>query len=71
MLRNYFKQHADEVAISGAGRSPLMSQVVANAEKSAMLEALKKCRNNKTEARKLLGLSRKTFYRKMNEYGLL
>lgn len=48
-----------------------LSQIVADAEKEAIIEALKKCNNNKTEAMKALGLSRKTFYRKLNMYNLL
>lgn len=49
----------------------LLSQIIAEAEKNAIIEALQVCKNNKTEAMHILGLSRKTFYRKMNEYGLL
>lgn len=48
-----------------------LSQIVADAEKYAIIEALERCNNNKTEAMLVLGLSRKTFYRKMNEYQLL
>jgi transcriptional regulator with PAS, ATPase and Fis domain len=49
----------------------ILSQIVADAEKKAIVEALEVTNNNKTEAMRILGLSRKTFYRKMNDYKLL
>jgi DNA-binding NtrC family response regulator len=39
-------------------------------EKELIQDALKRSRANKTEAARLLGLSRRTLYRKMHEYGL-
>ena len=32
--------------------------------------ALRKCRNNRTKAAEYLGLSRSTFYRRMQEFGM-
>ncbi|MEG1108469.1 MAG: sigma 54-interacting transcriptional regulator [Oscillospiraceae bacterium] len=39
-------------------------------EKEKFEMALRKCRNNKTKAAAYLGLSRSTFYRRMQEFGL-
>lgn len=48
-----------------------LSEIIAAAEKGAIIEAIEISNNNKTEAMRLLGLSRKTFYRKLNEYNIL
>lgn len=39
------------------------------AEKSAILDVLAKCSNNKTEAARVLGISRRTLHRKLNKWG--
>jgi two-component system response regulator AtoC len=39
-------------------------------EKHLIVKAIKHCDGNKTEAARLLGLSRRTLHRKLNEYGL-
>lgn len=74
VIIDYLNQNYDiegKAAVSEAHNLKLLSQVVADAEKNAIMEALERCNNNKTEAMMVLGLSRKTFYRKMNEYKLL
>lgn len=43
---------------------------IVDLEKQAMIEALKKSNGNLTSAAKEVGLSRSTFYRKMQKYGL-
>jgi PAS domain S-box-containing protein len=40
-------------------------------EKELILRALKTCHNNRTAAMKTLGVSRRTFYRKLKEFGLM
>jgi transcriptional regulator with PAS, ATPase and Fis domain len=40
-------------------------------EKELILRALKTSKNNKTAAMKVLGVSRRTFYRKLKEFGLM
>ena len=39
-------------------------------EKEKFEMALRKCRNNRTKAAEYLGLSRSTFYRRMQEFGM-
>ncbi len=46
----------------------LPPQTLAETEKTQILEALEKCRNNKTKAAELLGISRRTLHRKLNEW---
>lgn len=73
-ILNFLNQNLDEEAkvIIPVEYSPKhLNQIVADAEKNALIETLELCNNNKTEAMEILGLSRKTFYRKMNEYHLL
>ena len=41
-----------------------------DAEKALIVETLKKTSNNKTKAAQVLGISRRTLHRKLNEYGL-
>jgi two-component system response regulator AtoC len=61
----------DTVAIrqQAAGRL-LLSDVAADAEKMHILEVLKTTRGGKTSAAKILGISRKTLWEKMNAYGI-
>lgn len=43
-------------------------QRVATAEKDSLIDALKMCNNNRTQAMRLLGISRRTFYKKLKQY---
>src|SRR5665648_183688 len=73
-ILNFLNQNLDEevkVIIPVEYSPKHLNQIVADAEKNALIETLELCNNNKTKAMKILGLSRKTFYRKMNEYNLL
>ncbi len=47
------------------------SRYMAKAEKKLMLEALERSSGSKTKAMELLGLSRRTFYRKLKENGIV
>jgi len=53
-----------------AAGSRLLSDVAADAEKMHILEVLKTTRGGKTSAAKILGISRKTLWEKMNAYGI-
>jgi two-component system response regulator AtoC len=61
----------DTVAIpQQAADRLLLSDVAADAEKNHILEVLKTTRGGKTSAAKILGISRKTLWEKMNAYGI-
>jgi two-component system response regulator AtoC len=51
-------------------KSPLLSDVAADAEKAHILRVLKITQGNKTRAAEMLGISRKTLWEKMNAYGI-
>jgi len=53
-----------------AAGSRRLSDVAADAEKMHILEVLKTTRGGKTSAAKILGISRKTLWEKMNAYGI-
>jgi len=53
-----------------AADSLRLSDVAADAEKNHILEVLKTTRGGKTSAAKILGISRKTLWEKMNAYGI-
>jgi DNA-binding NtrC family response regulator len=60
-----------------AGRPPRpaglrsLKDSLERAEKEAILAALSACGDRRTEAQKLLGLGRRTFYRKLKRHGLV
>jgi DNA-binding NtrC family response regulator len=61
----------DTVAIRHQAADSLrLSDVAADAEKNHILEVLKTTRGGKTSAAKILGISRKTLWEKMNAYGI-
>ncbi len=47
-----------------------LKQVVDEAEKKAILQALRAANNNRSMAARLLGISRRAFYDKMTQYNL-
>ncbi|HUU40656.1 MAG TPA: sigma 54-interacting transcriptional regulator, partial [Desulfatiglandales bacterium] len=64
-LQKHFrlKEGVDTEALS-------LKQAVEEAEKRAIIQALKTAQNNRTQAARLLGVSRRTFYDKMAFYDL-
>jgi two-component system, NtrC family, response regulator AtoC len=48
-----------------------LSEVVRDAERAALLRALERSSGNRSDAARLLGVSRSTFYAKLKQYGLL
>ena len=61
-LGDYFNETLPEPAAT--------SDVYGLDERERFEIALKKCRNNKTKAAEYLGLSRSTFYRRLQEFGM-
>jgi DNA-binding NtrC family response regulator len=55
---------------SGGTEMLYLKQAVEEAEKKAIIQALKTTNNNRTQAARLLGVSRRTFYDKMAFYDL-
>ncbi|MBA4147920.1 MAG: sigma-54-dependent Fis family transcriptional regulator [Verrucomicrobia bacterium] len=56
----------------GNSTSPLTAEptTVGEAEKQMMMRALKECDGNRSEAAKKIGMSRRTFHRRLRKYGL-
>jgi len=54
-----------------AGRPSATTQPLVEVEKKAVLEALRRANGNKARAAAALGLSRGTFYRRLERFGLL
>ncbi|HWQ61506.1 MAG TPA: sigma 54-interacting transcriptional regulator [Negativicutes bacterium] len=52
-------------------KATTLEQILAECEKQALLKALEEANNNKTQAMKILDLSRRAFYYKANKYGIL
>ena len=53
-----------------ASASPSAGGSLADAERERILSALAECRNNKTKAAEVLGISRRTLHRKLKEWGM-
>jgi len=58
----------DEGSVSG---TPVLAERVRDAERLAIVEGLTRFGNNRAKTAKALRLSRRSFYNKLNEYGLL
>ncbi|MDI6637657.1 MAG: sigma 54-interacting transcriptional regulator [Bacillota bacterium] len=54
----------------GCGAQPSLRTVLKNEEREAVPRALEACGNNRTEAAKLLGISRSGLYKKLREHGI-
>ncbi|MGA0409826.1 MAG: helix-turn-helix domain-containing protein [Limisphaerales bacterium] len=64
-----FSAHAQASSSKEAGGS-LSGFSLQENEKQLMIEALKATRGNRTEAARLMGMSRRTLHRKMSKYNL-
>ena len=53
-----------------APAAPSTGGSLADAERERILSALAECRNNKTKAAEVLGISRRTLHRKLKEWGM-
>ena len=58
-------------ATAGASADASLDDHRRTAEKAALIEALNRARNNRTLAARLLGISRRTLYNKLEEHGLM
>ncbi len=61
---------APAAAPQTAAPPPPATETLAETEKSRILEMLAECRDNKSEAARRLGISRRTLHRKLNAWGL-
>ncbi len=66
-----YPEMSEDVNIGDDGLDEKIKQVNSKVEKEIILNALKKCDNNRTETANLLKISRKTLFNKMKGYGLL
>ena len=57
--------------VSMMGRASSLRSARAIGEKQILVEVLKSCRNNRSEAAKTLGISRTALYKKLNKYDLI
>jgi two-component system response regulator HydG len=74
-LQNFHLQHRRPVAVppsalnpAGSARGPVLP--LAQLEKQAILETLRKLNGDKLLAARLLGIGKTTLYRKLKEYGI-
>ncbi|MGI6751404.1 MAG: sigma-54 interaction domain-containing protein [Anaerovoracaceae bacterium] len=75
-IRNYSNQkvgNEEKVFIHPEKKEDIKSlnQIMDEAERNAIIEALERTNGNKTKAMDILGISRKTFYKKLNKYDLI
>jgi DNA-binding NtrC family response regulator len=53
------------------GRAEATAQTLSQLERSAIRDALRVCGGNRRKAAEMLGISERTLYRKIKEYGLI
>ena len=66
-----YPEMSEDINIGDDGLDEKIKQVNSKVEKEIIINALKKCGNNRTETANLLKISRKTLFNKMKGYGLL
>lgn len=71
------KQLSESLGAGGAANSPYavgavlsLDEAVSRTEREVLVEALKKAGGNKSQASQLLGITRKSLYRRLNKHGL-
>ena len=71
------RQLSESLGFGGATRSPhavgavlSLEEAVSRAEREVLVDALRKSGGNKSQAAQLLGITRKSLYRRMNKHGL-
>ncbi|MEG0777735.1 MAG: sigma 54-interacting transcriptional regulator [Oscillospiraceae bacterium] len=69
-IHSYLGDHFMEPAAEAKPSLSVPFDIYGMDEKEKFEMALRKCRNNKTKAAEYLGLSRSTFYRRMQEFGM-
>lgn len=68
--RHHLPLHLYQKNMQTISRNSPLSEVVAKAEKEAIIDALKQVGNNKSQAAELLGIHRTVLYRKMKRYDI-
>lgn len=69
-IHNYLGDYFLETLTEEAPAATIPYDIYGLDEKEKFEMALRKCRNNRTKAADYLGLSRSTFYRRMQEFGM-
>lgn len=69
-IQNYLGDYFLETIPEASAAVSIPFDIYGLDEKEKFEMALRKCRNNKTKAADYLGLSRSTFYRRMQEFGM-